>query len=98
MTKTDWAAVADQATAAISAMAPLIDTLIPGASEGILLAERLAQGVIVAEPTAVALFNQVIGGTPISAAQMQTYSQNFDTGDDKLRDDIQARIDALPPA
>jgi hypothetical protein len=57
----------------VKTLAPFIEAAIPTAAPAIAIAVAIIQGVIVAEPIAVALFNQIMAGTPATPAQLAVY-------------------------
>jgi hypothetical protein len=94
----NWSAIATDAGDVVAALAPLVALAAPGASAAISIGVKIIQGVIAAEPTAVALYNQIQDGTPATAAQLQTFASDYETSYQKLNTDIAVKLAALPPA
>lgn len=94
----DWATIAADAGKVVAALAPIAESALPGASAAIALGAKIVQGVMDAEPTAVALFNQIKSGTPPTPEQLQQYASDYETAYQKLNADIAAQLAALPPA
>jgi hypothetical protein len=88
--------VAGIASEAITVLSPVISVLLPGAGVGITIAGKLIQGFIDNEPTAVALYNQIISGTPVTDAQLQAYIDKYHYDDDKLNADLEAAKARVP--
>lgn len=96
----NWDNIAAQVSNFLNAAAPLVNgvvaTFAPEASAGLSISEKLLQGVIAAEPTAVALVQQVANGTPLTGAQIAAFEANYETDYQKTKADIAAALAALP--
>lgn len=80
----------------ISALAPVVSAAAPGASVAIAIGQKIITGVLAAEPTAVALYNQIMGGTPPTQAQLQQFIDDNDAANLKTDADIDAALALLP--
>lgn len=94
----NWTDIASKVSAAVDALAPLAEALVPEAAAAVEIGQKIIQGVIDEEPTAIALYNQIVSGTPPSAAQLQQFSSDYEDSYQKLAADIKAKIAALPPS
>jgi len=83
---------------AIAPLVPVAEVAFPGGAAAISIGEKIVQGVIAAEPTAVALYNQIVGGTPPTAAQLQAFEDGYEADYLTLKADIAKQLAALPPA
>jgi hypothetical protein len=84
-------------TTVVDVLAPVASVAFPQAAVAIAIGSKIIQGVIAAEPTAIALFNQIKGGTPPTPAQLAQFSADYETAYQKLNADIAAKLAALPP-
>jgi hypothetical protein len=82
--------VASVASQAITVLEPIVSVLVPGAGPAITIAGKIIQGFLDNEPTAVALYNQIVSGTPVTADQLQAYVDKYHADDDKLNADLEA--------
>ncbi len=82
--------IASIASQTITVLTPVISLLAPGVGPGIAIAGKIIQGFIDNEPTAVALYKQVLDGTPVTADQLQSYIDKYHSDDDKLNADLEA--------
>lgn len=90
--------VIDTISSVVSALAPLVAIADPAAAAGVALGAKIIQGVIAAEPTARALFEQITnGGTP-SAADVATFAQQYEDAYQQLNADINAALAVHAPA
>ena len=93
---TNWESIAQTASNVVSALAPFVGMAVPGASEAISIGQKIIQGVIASEPTAVALYTQITSGTPATPDQLQQYAAEYEASYQKLNADILAKLAALP--
>ncbi len=92
----NWDAVANVAGEVVKLLEPIAAAAVPGAAEAIAIGTKIVQGVIAAEPTAVALYEQIKSGTPPTPAQLQQFEADYEDAYQTLRRDIAARLAALP--
>lgn len=88
----DWAALATNTAKAVMALAPLVAAADPALAPAIALGEKIAQGALAGESTAVALYKQIVEGTPPSPAQLQAIEANYDAAYIALKADIAAKL------
>lgn len=96
----------DQITKAVSdfvtAAAPIVNAGVaafaPEAAAGVSIAEKLIQGVLDEEPAAKALYDQVVGGTPLTAEQVKAFEADYESAYQKTKADIAAKLAALHAA
>lgn len=85
----NWDKIAKDAADALSAVAPVLDAaveaLAPGAAQVFHLVERIAQGVIAAEPTAVALYDRIKNGEVPSGDELQQFSKDYEASYQRLK-------------
>lgn len=65
---------------------------IPAIGGYIAIGQQIIEGYLALEPKAVALYKQVVGGTPLTAEQVSDYIATYQADDDKLKSDIDAAI------
>jgi hypothetical protein len=101
---TTWDDIANGVSAFLNAAAPLlpvaedvVQVAFPGAGAALSLGEKILQGVVAAEPSAVALYKQVTSGTPPTPAQLAQYASDYEASYQQLKADIATQIAALPP-
>ena len=94
----DWEALAQKVSEGVTILAPLAEGMVPGLAPAITIASKIIQGGIAAEPTAVALIQQIQAGTPPTQDQLKSYYANYQTDDDALNADIQEHLAALAAA
>lgn len=80
----------------LSVLSPIVQAAAPGAAVAVAIGQKIIAGVLAAEPTAVALYNQIMGGTPPSAAQLQQFIDENDAANMKTDADIDAALALLP--
>lgn len=95
MASTDWEAILQTVEQGINALAPIISVALPGSGVAINLVERIAQGVIAAEPSAVALFKQINSGGGVTQEQLTAYINDNDAANAQLQADIATKLAAL---
>jgi len=95
-TGTTWDTVATVVGDVVTLLTPIAEAALPGAAEAIALGTKIVQGVLSAEPTAVALFNQIKSGTPPTVTQLQQFEADYEASYQQLRADIAAKLAALP--
>lgn len=78
----------------VSALAPLITALAPGAAEAVSIGVKIVQGVIAGVPEAIALFDQIKSGTPPTPDQLKAFSDQYEADYQALHADIQERLAA----
>jgi len=94
----DWNSIASTVGNVVSALAPIAETAIPAAAPAISIATKIIQGVINEEPTAVALYQQITGGTPATPTQLQQFATAYEASYQKLNADIETQLKALGAA
>jgi ribulose kinase len=92
----NWDAVANVTGEVVTLLGPIASLAVPGAAEAIALGTKILQGVIASEPAAVALYNQILSGTPPTPAQLQQFEADYQDAYATLHRDIAARLAALP--
>lgn len=86
---------ASDASKVLTVLGPLL-AIGPGVSVGLALAMKVAQGLLAAEPVAVALYRQLVDGTEPTATQLAEYAANYEASYTQLNADINAKLAALP--
>ena len=98
----DWNTIASDVSKFVTAAAPVVDAavavLAPEAAASVAIGEKIIQGLIAEEPAAVALYNQIVGGTPATAAQVQQINASYEADYQQAKADIAAALAKLPPA
>lgn len=97
MTQT-WENIAQTVGTVVTALAPIVSAVVPGAAAAIAIGTKIVQGVIAAEPTAVALFNRIKSGEQVTAAELQQYASDYEAAFQMLAKDLSDKLAALPPA
>lgn len=92
----DWDAIASTASEAVTLLTPIIEAAVPGSAAAIAIATKIANGVIDAEPTAVALYAQIKSGTPPTVDQIKALNDAYEASYQALHADLAAQIAALP--
>lgn len=82
---------------AVSPLLPLAEAAFPGAAAGIALGEKIVQGALALNPTAIALVKQIQSGVPPTAEQLKAYQDSYEADYQQLKADIAAQLAALPP-
>src|SRR5438132_516917 len=88
----DWNAIAADTGKVVAALAPFAMAADPALGGAVAIGVKIVQGVIANEPAAVALYQQIRGGTPPTAAQLQKYASDYETSYQKLNADINAKL------
>lgn len=94
---TDWTSIAQGTADVAKLLAPLVGAAFPGASVALEIGTKIIQGVIAAEPTALALYNRIKNGAVPTPAELQQFSDDYEASYQRLKRDIAAKIAALPP-
>lgn len=94
----NWTTISNYVTEGVTILAPIAEAAVPEAAAGIAIADKIIAGLIAAEPTAVALVEQIQAGTPPTQTQMSEYYANYQADDDALNADIAAHLAALKTA
>lgn len=90
----DWEAIASEATAALKLIEPILTAADPAAGAALTVAEKIAQGVLAAEPVAVALFDQIKSGKIPTPDELKAAMDAYETSYQTLRSDIAAKLAA----
>lgn len=96
MTTTNWDSILQTVQDGITALAPILSIAIPGSNVAINIVERIAQGVLAAEPAAVALFDQIKSGGAVTQEQLTAYINDNDAANAQLQADIAAKLATIP--
>lgn len=92
----DWKQIAQTVADLVKAAAPVLAVVAPGAASAVQIADQIIQGVIAAEPTAVALFNRIKNGAVPTPDELQQFSADYEASYQRLKRDIAAKLAALP--
>jgi hypothetical protein len=95
-----WQRIVDNLTTFVNAAQPFVDAVAvadPALAPAIGIGEKLLQGVLAEEPTAVQFWNQIQAGTPPTQAQLTQWAADYETSYQKLKADLAAKLAALPP-
>lgn len=76
----------------VGAVAPIVAAVDPSLSIAVSIGQKIVQGLISAEPMAVSLYNQIVAGTPPTAAQLASYSLSYEADYQQLNADINAKM------
>lgn len=79
----------------LTSLAPVVSAAAPASAVAIGIGLKIINGVLAAEPAAVALYKQITSGTPVTAAQLQQYIDENDAANAKTDADIDAALAAL---
>lgn len=93
----DWQAISTDVAAGVNILAPFAETLVPEAAPAIAIINKIIQGAMAAEPTALALVQQIQSGTPPSQTQLAQYYAAYQADDNALKADIEAHLAVLAP-
>lgn len=91
----DWEAISTDVAVGVSILAPFAETLVPEAAPAIAIVNKVIQGAMAAEPTALALVKQIQSGTPPTQTQLAQYYAAYQADDNALKADIEAHLAAL---
>lgn len=72
------ASIANQTSAILAALEPVLTAAVPPAGAAIAIASKIAAGVAEAEPAAIALYDQIIGGEIPDEADMLRYAADYE--------------------
>lgn len=92
MTTITLANIGSVLSTVIGAVAPVVAVIDPSLSVAVSIGQKIVQGLIDAEPMAVSLYNQIVAGTPPTAAQLATYSLSYEADYQQLNADINAKL------
>ena len=92
----NWDTIAQDVAAGVNAIAPFAETLAPETAPAIAIINKIIAGAIAAEPTAVALVQQIQSGTVPTQTQLAQYYANYQADDDALNADIKEHLAGLP--
>lgn len=93
---TTWETVAQTAMDVVTALTPFVTAFAPGASEGLAIGVKIAQGVLAEVPAAISLFEQIKSGTPPTPEQIKAFENDYEAAYQTLRAEIAAKLAALP--
>lgn len=92
-----WDQIASGVSDVVVTLSPIIAAVAPEAAVGISIGMKIVQGVIAAEPMAVALYEQIMGGTQPTAEQLAEYANSYEVAYQQLNADINEKLAAMPP-
>lgn len=84
--------IVSDVSSVVGALAPIAETLDPALAPAIAIGVKIVQGVLSAEPTAVALYNQIKAGTPPTADQLKQFQADYETAYQQLQADISTKL------
>ncbi len=94
----DWNATATSVSAFVKAAMPVIDAAVsiaaPEAAVAVSIGEKIIQGVIAEEPTAMALYEQIAGGVPVTKDQVAKLEADYEAAYQQTKADIAAKLAA----
>lgn len=93
---TTWDDISKVISTVVTVLSPIASPVVPGAAAAIAIGTKIIQGVIAAEPTAVALFNRIKSGEQVSAAELQQYASDYEAAYQQLAKNIADRLAAMP--
>lgn len=96
MSDINWDGVANTAAEVVKLLAPVAEAAVPGAAEAIAIGTKIIHGVIDAEPTAVALYEQIKSGVPPTVTQIKALNDAYEASYQTLRAKLAEQIAALP--
>lgn len=96
MSNSTFDSISSVLSTVLSVLGPIASAALPGAGVAIGIGSKIIAGVLAAEPTAVALFNQIKNGTPATQAQLQQFIDENDAANAKTDADIDAALSLLP--
>lgn len=85
-------AIVDEVSMFVSLVAPIIEIAAPGSSAAIGIGSKILQGVLAAEPSAVALYDQIKSGAPVSEDDLHKFAADYEDAYQQLNADIAAQI------
>lgn len=88
----NWDQVASEVSSIVSAVAPIASAVLPEEAAAIGIAAAIIKGAAAAEPTAMALINQVNTGMAPTSAQLAAYYASYVADDDALNADIASHL------
>lgn len=91
-TNPTWETIVTDVTAIIGAIGPVLDVASPAVGAAITVASKVIAGVAAAEPTAVALYDQITSGTLPTAADLQAFAASYEGAWQKLNADIAVQL------
>lgn len=88
--------IATEASAFLKAVQPYVDAAVglaaPEAAPAVSVGEKIVQGVLAGTPEAVALYQQVTTGTPLSADQVKALEVSYEADYQQLKADIATKL------
>lgn len=91
-----WNDIAETLSDLVMAVEPIIAIAAPAVAPALHIAEKLFQGVLAAEPTAVALYNRMISGEVPTSDELQKFSAEYEDAYKTLKADIAAKLASAP--
>jgi hypothetical protein len=92
----NWDAVTKAISQFVQAAEPIVNAAVaieaPEASAGLAIGEKVLQGVLDGEPTAQKLYDQIVGGTPVTQDQIKELEANYEADYQKTKADIAAKL------
>ena len=84
--------ISSSVTAVVTALSPVVEMAFPAASAAVSIGQKIIQGVLSAEPMAIALYKQIIGGTPATPEQLSEFAASYEAAYQQLNADINAKL------
>lgn len=94
----NWTKVAEYVNDGVQILAPLVAAADPAVGVGVMMAAKIIAGVQSGLPTAIALYNQIVSGTPPTPQQLQEYQNDYEASYQQLNKDISDALAKLPNA
>ena len=96
MSTINWDEVATIANDAVKFLGPIAAAAVPGSAAAIAIATQIIQGVVAAEPAAIALYNQITSGTDVTPDQLQAYIADNEASYAELQAAIALKLAQTP--
>lgn len=94
----NWEVIAEKVSEGVAVLAPIVSAAFPEAAVAAGIINKVVQGLMAAEPTAVALVKQIQSGAPATPDQLAQFYSTYTHDDDALKANIDAHIAALKAA
>lgn len=86
--------LAEEVVSVVGLLAPVVEAAVPASAAAISIGTKIAQGVLAAEPAAVALYDQIKGGVTPTSAQLAQYASDYEAAYQQLDSDVKAQLNA----
>lgn len=88
----DWSSVTSIVSQGVNVLAPLVEAADPALGVSVGIISKVVAGVAAAEPSAVALYNRLTSGQPVTPEELKQFASDYEAAYQQLNADINVKL------